>query len=190
MILATLAPDGDSAHLGAVDGAARATDVATLVARARDGDRKAFAALYAAFHRMVHAIALSIARTSDAEDIVQDVFLVAWRELVTVAEPARFGGWLQAIARRRAIDHHRRKHPTSADADDVGRDPAPTSEAEEALAAIRALPEAYRETMMMRLVEGLTGPEISELTGMTSESVRVNLCRGMKLLRERLGEPT
>jgi RNA polymerase sigma-70 factor, ECF subfamily len=38
----------------------------------------------------------------------------------------------------------------------------------------------------MRLVEGLTGPEIAELTGMTPESVRVNLCRGMKILRERL----
>ena len=96
----------------------------------------------------------------------------------------------QAVARRRAIDHHRRKRPGGADADDVGRDPAPTSEAEEALVAIRALPEAYRETMMMRLVEGLTGPEIANLTGMTPESVRVNLCRGMKLLRERLGEAT
>jgi RNA polymerase sigma-70 factor (ECF subfamily) len=169
---------------------ARVTDTALLVARARAGDREAFGALYAAFHRMVHAVALTIARTNDAEDIVQDVFLVAWRELPTVSEPARFGGWLQTIARRRAVDHLRRKRPEGADADDVGRDPTPTSEAEEALLAVRALPETYRETMMMRLVEGLTGPEIATLTGMTPESVRVNLCRGMKLLRERLGEAT
>jgi RNA polymerase sigma-70 factor (ECF subfamily) len=48
------------------------------------------------------------------------------------------------------------------------------------------LPEAYRETLLMRLVEGLTGPEIALRTGLTPDSVRVNLHRGMKLLRERL----
>ena len=51
---------------------------------------------------------------------------------------------------------------------------------------IRSLPEAYRETLIMRLVEGMTGPEIAERTGLTPESVRVNLCRGMKMLRELL----
>ena len=60
-------------------------------------------------------------------------------------------------------------------------------EANEALALIRALPEAYRETLVLRLVEGMTGPEIAERTGLTAASVRVNLHRGMKLLRERLG---
>ena len=54
------------------------------------------------------------------------------------------------------------------------------------LALIRTLPEAYRETLVLRLVEGLTGPEIAERTGLTPASVRVNLHRGMKLLREKL----
>jgi RNA polymerase sigma-70 factor, ECF subfamily len=49
------------------------------------------------------------------------------------------------------------------------------------------LPEAYRETLVLRLVEGMTGPEIAARTGLTAASVRVNLHRGMKLLRERLG---
>ena len=48
--------------------------------------------------------------------------------------------------------------------------------------------EAYRETLALRLVEGMTGPEIAERTGLTPGSVRVNLHRGMKLLRERLGD--
>ena len=51
---------------------------------------------------------------------------------------------------------------------------------------IRRLPEAYRETLILRLVEGMTGPEIAAQTGLTHESVRVNLCRGMKMLRELL----
>ena len=55
------------------------------------------------------------------------------------------------------------------------------------LAAIRRLPEAYRETLVLRLVEGLTGPEIAERTGLQPGSVRVNLHRGMQMLREALG---
>jgi RNA polymerase sigma-70 factor (ECF subfamily) len=54
------------------------------------------------------------------------------------------------------------------------------------LAEVRRLPEAYRETLVLRFVEGLTGPEIAELTGLTPDSVRVNLHRGVKLLRTRL----
>jgi RNA polymerase sigma-70 factor (ECF subfamily) len=54
------------------------------------------------------------------------------------------------------------------------------------LEAIRELPEAYRETLLMRLVEGLTGPEIARRSGLTEGSVRVNLHRGLKMLRDRL----
>ena len=60
-------------------------------------------------------------------------------------------------------------------------------EADEILETIRGLPEAYRETLILRLVEGMTGPEIAERIGLTHDSVRVNLFRGMKMLRERLG---
>ncbi len=55
------------------------------------------------------------------------------------------------------------------------------------LVIIRGLPEAYRETLILRLVEGFTGPEIAERTGLTPGSVRVNLHRGMQMLREKLG---
>jgi RNA polymerase sigma-70 factor, ECF subfamily len=161
-------------------------ELSAVVLAARAGERSAFAVLYDRFHRMVHAVVLSTVGTDEAEDLVQEVFLVALRELATLAEPERFGGWLRAIARRRAIDRLRQRRETDGEVGELARDPAPTSEAMEALRAIRVLPEAYRETLLMRLVEGLTGPEIAELTGMTAESVRVNLCRGMKMLRERL----
>jgi len=51
------------------------------------------------------------------------------------------------------------------------------------LEAIRNLPDVYRETLILRLVEGMTGPEIAERTGLTHGSVRVNLHRGMLQLR-------
>jgi DNA-directed RNA polymerase specialized sigma24 family protein len=51
------------------------------------------------------------------------------------------------------------------------------------LDAVMSLPDAYRETLILRLVEGMTGPEIAARTGMTHGSVRVNLHRGMEQLR-------
>jgi len=67
----------------------------------------------------------------------------------------------------------------------AGGDPIET-ETFAILEIIRSLPEAYRDTLLMRLVEGMTGAEIAARSGLTPASVRVNLHRGMKLLRERL----
>jgi RNA polymerase sigma-70 factor (ECF subfamily) len=61
-------------------------------------------------------------------------------------------------------------------------------QATEAIEAIQSLPESYREPLLLRLIEGYSGNEIAALCGLTPESVRVNLHRGFKLLREQLGE--
>jgi RNA polymerase sigma-70 factor, ECF subfamily len=161
-------------------------DLATVVHAARRGDRKAFAELYRRFHRAVHGVVLAKVSFGDAADVVQDVFAIALERLPQLAEPAAFPGWLMSIARHRAIDVIRSKKPT----DELADIPVPASrsaEVAEVLAALRALPEAYQETMILRLVEGMSGPEIAAQTGLSSGSVRVNLHRGMKLLRERLG---
>jgi RNA polymerase sigma-70 factor (ECF subfamily) len=161
-------------------------DLATVVARAGRGDRQAFAELYRRFHRAVHGVVLAKVSFGDAADLVQDVFAIALERLPQLAEPAAFPGWLMSIARHRAIDHVRGKKPTGELAEVAV--PAPRSaEVAEVLAALRALPEAYQETLILRLVEGMSGPEIAEQTGLSAGSVRVNLHRGMKLLRERLG---
>ena len=91
-----------------------------------------------------------------------------------------------SIARRAALDERRRNVPLTGvdvDAASTGTSPEDHAEAEHVLRAIRALPDAYRETLLLRLVEGLTGPEIAERIGLTPGSVRVNLHRGMAQLR-------
>jgi RNA polymerase sigma-70 factor, ECF subfamily len=161
-------------------------DLATVVVAARRGDRKAFAELYRRFHRAVHGVVLSRVSYTEASDLTQETFAIALERLPQLTDAAAFPGWLMAIARNRATDHARGKRPTD-ELVDVAV-PAPRSaEVAQALAALRALPEAYRETLVLRLVEGLSGPEIAEQTGLSPGSVRVNLHRGMKLLRERLG---
>lgn len=165
------------------------TDDAELVRAATAGDREAFGSLYSRFARAVHGTLLVRIAPADADDVVQEVFLHAMKRLGELRDPASFGGWICAIARRRAIDHLRRKPPldelppeTPSRADTSLR-----AEAAEVLAAIRSLPAAYHETLVLRLVEGLSGAEIAAATGLTPESVRVNLHRGFRQLREKLG---
>jgi RNA polymerase sigma-70 factor, ECF subfamily len=167
----------------------QAAEDGRLVRAALDGDRSAFGHLYDRYARLVHGLLLARVSRDDVDDLLQDVFLAAWSRLGDLRDPAAFGGWIAMIARNRATDFHRR----SADLVELpenlsSRGTASTrAEAHAALAAIRSLPQAYRDTLILRLVEGLTGPEIATRTGLTPASVRVNLHRGMKLLREVLG---
>jgi RNA polymerase sigma-70 factor, ECF subfamily len=160
----------------------------SLVSRALDGDEPAFRALYERHAPMVHAVLLSRAPRGEADDLMQEVFLTAWRALHQVRRGEHVGAWLAAIARHAASRGRtraaRREHEPLADEPPdprAGRDARP-----DILDVLRTLPETYRETLTMRLVEGLTGPQIAEATGMTHGSVRVNLSRGMKLLQDAL----
>lgn len=163
--------------------------VATLVLRAQAGDGDAVRRLHARFAGTVHGVLLGYVQVADAEDLTQDVFMTALRRLHDLREPAAFPAWLLSITRRAALQRLRRTVPERAEADpaDPAASPEARVDAAHALAAIRGLPPAYRETLMLRLVEGLTGPEISARTGLTPGTVRVNLHRGMAMLRKALG---
>ena len=159
-----------------------------LVECARGGDRAAFADLYRRYSRVIHGILLSRVPRIEVEDLVQEVFLAALQQLPALRESAAFGGWLAAIARNRATDYLRRAPRMTELPPDLASSDADRTEAVFVLRVIQALPDAYRETLTLRLVEGMTGPEIAALTGLTEGSVRVNLHRGMKQLREHLSE--
>jgi RNA polymerase sigma-70 factor (ECF subfamily) len=162
---------------------------ASLVRAVRAGDREAFGRLYSLYAPMVHGIILARVPWAEADDLVQDVFLMAFRKVKMLRDHNAFGAWIAMIARNRANDFHRRSKKTEelpADIAEPSRTEADT-DATRILGIVQDLPDAYRETLVLRLVEGMTGPEIAKRTGLTPASVRVNLHRGMKLLRERIG---
>jgi RNA polymerase sigma-70 factor (ECF subfamily) len=160
---------------------------AALVMAALEGDRDGFGRLYDVYAPLVHGILLARVPRAEVDDLVQDIFLQAFKKLHTLRESSAFGPWIAMIARNRAVDYHRRSRETLEITDDVPGSNTSDSRASEILELIRNLPDAYRETLVLRLVEGMTGPEIAARTGLTPASVRVNLHRGMKLLREKLG---
>src|SRR5882672_2405937 len=167
----------------------RGNDAATIRAVAA-GDEDAFARLYAGYVRMVHAILLGRVPRRDVDDLVQDVFISAYTRIGELRDAAAFGGWIATIARNRATDYLRQSREQVELPDELpGGDPI-EAETFAVVEVIRRLPEAYRDTLLMRLVEGMSGQEIADRTGLAPGSVRVNLHRGMKLLREKLGLET
>ncbi len=160
---------------------------AGLVERISAGDEEAFGELYRRYAPMVHGIVLARVPRDEVDDIVQDVFIAAYKSLTTLRDNNAVGGWLAMIARNRATEYFRRAKPADELSEDLGKNDPSRAEANEVLAAIRSMPDSYRETLVLRLVEGMTSREIAEQTGLSPDSVRVNLHRGMKLLRQNLG---
>lgn len=163
-------------------------DVETIE-RMRTGDEEAFGRFYKRYAPTVHGIALARVPRDEVDDLVQEVFIAAFKNIASLRDTTAAGPWLAAMARNRAVEHFRSasRKPSVEITDDLRQAASYRNEAGEIFEAIRSLPDAYRETLILRLVEGMTGPEIAEQTGLTPDSVRVNLHRGMKMLREKLG---
>ncbi|MEP6637487.1 MAG: sigma-70 family RNA polymerase sigma factor [Acidobacteriota bacterium] len=160
---------------------------AMLVTAVVEGSHEQFARLYDRYAPLVHGILLARVPRTEVADLVQDIFLHALKKLPTLRDRNSFGPWIAMIARNRAMDFHRQSRDTVEVKEDLPSTDSNDGKAREMLEVIRSLPDAYRETLVFRLVEGMTGPEIAARTGLTPASVRVNLHRGMKLLREKLG---
>ena len=163
------------------------SQVVRWVVAAQDGSTRALEQLYRRHVGLVHGILLSRHRRAVAEELTQDCFLTAFRRIRELREPSKFAPWLATIARRTRPGNEPPYADLSEETPADGADPATNAEAINILNAIRRLPVAYRETLVLRLVEGMSGEEIALATDMSADSVRVNLHRGMQKLRQLLG---
>ncbi len=174
----------------------------TLVIRARAGDRSAFEELVGRTSRLLFArFYLETGSVNHAEDLIQETFLLAFRSLHQLADPAGFRGWLLAMARNVRIDEVRkatrikRLAPVTAD---ISLGELPSSEPppdelasreelrQQVLEVLRTLPEEYRLPITLRFIVGVECEAISEHLGTTKSAVRSLLYRGLKVLRNRL----
>src|ERR671939_77290 len=109
---------------------------ALLVEDVLRGDHDAFGRLYDLYGPMVHGILLARVPFDEVDDLVQDVFLLAFKRIHTLREAGAFGGWLAMIARNRAVDFHRRKRETEELPENLAQKVSVDPEAAEALALI------------------------------------------------------
>jgi RNA polymerase sigma factor (sigma-70 family) len=171
---------------------------ATLVAASQRGDVEAFGQLIERYHNLVCAVAY--ARTGDrnaSEDIAQDTFLAAWRDLAALRTAGKLRPWLCGIARNLAGKSLRgRRHEVDADEleGELAGDPGPlramlTNEREAVVwAALEQLPPAYREPLILFYREDQSIKEVARGLGLTEETAKQRLSRGRTSLKENLSE--
>lgn len=163
------------------------TSLEELVEKAQTGDVAAFEEIVRRLSRRAVATAHLIAGDLHAgEEAAQDAFVVAWRRIGDVRDPARFPGWFGTILARLA-SRGRRPPPIPID---PGREPAaePETVEEDPLPAeAAALKPKYRQVLALRYVDGLSYREIASALGIPVARVKSRLHDGRELLRERLG---
>jgi RNA polymerase sigma-70 factor (ECF subfamily) len=156
--------------------------------------REDFPTLVARYERLVAALVARTTRRADTEDLVQEVFLEAYRKKDEVRDPSRLKGWLVQVALNRARMWARRARVEKEALPRVARPEArPASgrleraeDREKLLSALRELPETQQAVVTLRYLEGRSAAEIAETLGTTPEAVRMRLSRALLQLREKL----
>lgn len=171
---------------------------AFLVERALDGDVPAFETLARRYAILMRSYASRLLNSNaEAEDVVQEALVVAWKTLDTLAEPAKVKSWLMRIVSHKSIDLIRkRKDNTDLDDVDVAA-PAAESPERKALAgsqmsalseALGRLPEAQRRCWTLREIGENSYEEIADQLSMSTTAVRGQLARARATLMKEMEE--
>ncbi|MFK7770042.1 MAG: RNA polymerase sigma factor, partial [Mariniblastus sp.] len=179
---------------------AAATD-AQLIQRSRNGDESAFGEIVERYQSLACSVAYS--RCGDlaiSEDCAQEAFLQAWCKLADLKDVTKFKSWLCTIVRNLATRSHKQSarnvssmaaslgtvaEPTSADIDPAER--VVTAEEEQLVwQALAAIPENYREPMILFYREGQSVAKVAEALEISPDAVKQRLSRGRKFLQEQL----
>ena len=158
---------------------------ALLLAAVARGDERAFEALYARYKDFVYRVALRhAARATDALDASQETFLYVCRGAGRIRLEGKLSTLLYAVARNHAIAAGRRRSETGLDAAaGTAEVAAPPGEASEVLARVWRLPEAQREVVILRVVEGLSVEETALALGIAPGTVKSRLHAAVETLR-------
>jgi RNA polymerase sigma-70 factor (ECF subfamily) len=178
-------------------------DDASLVARARQGDGGALRAIYDRYRPLLHRVAASFAELDpdDADDVVQESFVRAFRNLGSLASPERLGAWLVTIARNRSLTRLARRKARQEMQGELTReveargeeaaempDPEAALELEVVRRIVAELPEGpEKETVHLFYVEGqLSAREIAARLGVGKSAITMRLERFRARVKRRV----
>jgi RNA polymerase sigma-70 factor, ECF subfamily len=159
------------------------------------GDRDAFEAVIRATSRNLFAIAYGVLQNrEEAEDVVQDTLVKAWKSRWRVRDSAKLPAWLRTIARHQARDLARKRRPEPLPEnfesnDVVAFEGAAGQKADldgEVRSALAQLPELHRAAVTLRYFEDLDYGTIEQTLGLTNGALRGILGRALGLMRKRL----
>ncbi|HEV2095540.1 MAG TPA: sigma-70 family RNA polymerase sigma factor [Chthoniobacterales bacterium] len=161
---------------------------------AMHGDRDAFDMIIRIQSRPLFAIAYGILQNrEEAEDVVQDAFVKAWRSRWRVRDPEKFPAWLGTIARHRAHDLLRRRRSVPLDeqlSETVAPEVIDSDEDHDRQArvhsALATLPELHRSALMLRYLDEMDYAAIEQTLGLSNGALRGILGRALAAMRKQL----
>lgn len=175
--------------------AVRNWDESSLVQRAQEGDAAAFESLYEDHLGRVYALALRMLRdTRLAEDVTQDIFVRAWEKLASFEGRSSFGTWIHRLGVNVVLGELRTTRRRENRVEPVEDLEMFEGEIKEAMPetkmdlerAIAALPEGAREILILHDIEGYRYREIAEMSEIAEGTVKSQLNRARRLVREAL----
>jgi RNA polymerase sigma factor (sigma-70 family) len=164
-----------------------------LIDQCRIGNQKAQFQLYKLYYKSMYSVSLRIVNhEAEAEDIMQESFLKAFKKIDTYRGEVSFGAWLKKIVVNRSLDHLKKKKVqfeevttrTAQLADD--NETYTEVDVDRIKSAIRQLPDSYRTILSLYLIEGYDHDEISEILGISNSASRTQYSRAKSRLKELL----
>lgn len=164
-----------------------------LIERGRRGDRQALVDLYDRYKSRIFAFCLTIVgNREDAEDATHDAFRYVFAKLGTYAARGKFAPYLFRVARSFCVDLLRRRArqaslPEEFDVAELPEERFETDEKDGLRSALEALPELYREVVLLRVTNGLSVEEVSRIVGVPEGTVKSRLHHAIRALRRMMG---
>ncbi|MCL5292096.1 MAG: sigma-70 family RNA polymerase sigma factor [Actinobacteria bacterium] len=173
---------------------------AHLVGRVLEGDVHAFGELVLKYEDSLYNFCYRLSgRREETEDLAQETFIRAYRNLSRFDRTKKFSTWLFAIANNLAIDRWRARDPDALSIDEIPPSIEPASSlgdperetigrelGENLEAALGKLPINYRTAIVLRHIEGLSYLELSEALGVAEGTIKTWLHRGRELLKREM----
>jgi len=174
-----------------------------LVQKAQQDDERAFGKLVERYETKVYSLAMKMLRNpEDAEDVLQDTFLRAYRGIKSFQGNSTFSTWIYRITANSALMRLRKKKLPTVSIDDAGERETPiniadwspgpveqllTQETQKAMdEAIEALPPEFKQVFILRDVEELSNSEVAEILDLSVAAVKSRLHRARLKVRNRL----
>lgn len=164
-----------------------------IIDRCREGDQKAQFQLYKLYYKSMYSVCLRIVNDDmEAEDVMQEAFLSAFRKMDTYRGEVSFGAWLKKIVVNRSLDVLKKRkvkfeeiNERTTEMEDYQM-PVKELDAKVLKQAIQQLSDGYRIVLSLYLIEGYDHEEISQILGISNSASRTQLLRAKNKLRELL----
>ncbi len=164
-----------------------------IIDQCKEGDQKAQFRLYKLYYKPMYSVCMRLINQADeAEDVMQEAFLNAFRNIDTYRGEVSFGAWLKRIVINRSLDHLKKKKLKLEEINDKTAQIADYQmemkevNVEVIKNAIQQLPDGYRVVLSLFLIEGYDHEEISQILGITNSNSRTQFLRAKNKLRELL----